>query len=92
MIEGYDYISRVMAPGIVEFYVPTPQGHRVVRIILGGPDVRIQAFNETGKTRAPALLYLEEVLLLIETARRLLDPNYSPSQVKKDSSNEDRNS
>jgi hypothetical protein len=71
---GYEYIERVKAPSVVEFYAPTPQGHRVVRIYLDSHNPRFEAFNETDCTRTPAILYLQEVLALIERARQLVNP------------------
>lgn len=68
---GYEYIERIMAPNIVEFYVRTPQGHRVVRIYLDSHSPRIEAFNESNRTRSAATMYLKEIEELIERAKVL---------------------
>jgi hypothetical protein len=73
-VGGYEYIERVVAPSVVEFYVPTPQGHRVVRIYLDSHNPRFTAFNETDGTRSPALLYIQEVNELIERAKDIVQP------------------
>ncbi len=75
---GYEYIERVIAPSVVEFYVPTGQGHRIVRIYLDLYNPRFEAFNESSSKRTPATLFLQEVLTLIERARQIVDPNYVP--------------
>lgn len=68
---GYDYIERIRAPSIAEFYVRTPQGHRIVRIYLDSHNPRIEAFNEANNQRTPAVMYLQEIHELIERARIL---------------------
>ena len=68
---GYKYIEQLTAPNTVEFYVSTPQGHRVVRITLDNVDPRIMAFNETDSQRFPALLFLSELVDLIERSKIL---------------------
>lgn len=84
----YNYIERIIAPSVVEFYAPTPQGHRIVRIYLDVIDPRFVAFNESSSTRSPATLFLKETLALIERANYLvLNP---PNANQKDPSNEDR--
>lgn len=71
MFQGYDYIERHVAQNTVEFYVRTPQGHRVVRIILHGKDPRVQAFNESNGKRTPALMFMSELERLIERTKIL---------------------
>ncbi len=72
----YDYIERHIASNIVEFYVRTAQGHRVVRVDLSNPsNPRITAFNETISSRTPALLYMTEIQNLIDRASRRLQSN-----------------
>lgn len=71
---GYDYIHRIVAPSIVEFYTRTSQGHRVVRIYLDSLNPRITAYNESSATRSPATLYRQEIDELIERARKITDP------------------
>ncbi len=75
---GYEYIERVIAPSVVEFYVRNNQGHRVVRIYLDLHSPRFEAFNESSSKRSPAILFLQELLLLIERSRQIVDPNYVP--------------
>ena len=69
---GYNYeVERVMAPNVVEFYVRTPQGHRIVSIFLDG-EPRFLAYNEIGDSeRTPAMLYESELNDLIKRAREL---------------------
>lgn len=67
----YDYIERHIAPNTVEFYCRTPQGHRVVKILLDSPTPRIVAFNENSMTRTPAAMWLTEVHSLIERAKEV---------------------
>ena len=92
--EGYDYIERIIAPSVVEFYVQTPQGHRVVTIFLDSHNPRIRAYNESSSRRSPATLYLQEVLSLIERANWLVNshnvPDTTTSNPDGDNSNEDR--
>lgn len=76
----YQYIQRIVAPSIVEFYAPTPQGHRVVRIYLDTHNPRIVAFNESSSTRSPATLFYQEVIELIERARCIVDPETKPNK------------
>lgn len=71
---AYEYIHRVIAPSVVEFYTKQPQGHRVVRIYLDTHNPRITAFNESSSSRSPATLFLQEVHELIERARDIVDP------------------
>lgn len=71
MTLGYTYIERLTAPNTVEFYVATPQGHRVVRISSVNNDPRITAFNESNRTRTPAVLFMSELVDLIERAKKL---------------------
>ena len=90
--QGYEYIERVIAPSVVEFYVQTPQGHRVVRIYLDSHNPRITAFNESSSKRTHATLFLQEVLALIDSANQLCDPNYVPKNesLTGDLTDEDR--
>ena len=85
----YEYSERVVAPSVVEFYVPTPQGHRIVRVFLDSHNPRITAFNETDSTRTPATLFKQEIDTLIDRARSILN---FPATHEKESSNEDRRS
>ena len=77
MTQGYEYIERVKAPSVVEFYAPTPQGHRVVRVYLDSHNPRFEAFNETDGSRTPAILYWQEVNALIDRARQIVNPQVS---------------
>lgn len=75
-MKGYDYITRVVAPSVVEFYCTQPQGHRVIRIYLDSLNPRFTMFNENGSTRSPATLYLKELHDLIDKARVIVSiPN-----------------
>ena len=68
---GYDYVERLKAPNVCEFYVPTPQGHRIVVVYLGTDNPHIIAFNESDGSRTPATLFLHEINELIDRARKL---------------------
>jgi len=76
-VSGYEYIHRIVAPRTVEFFAPTPQGHRIVRVYLDSHNPRITAFNETNYTRTPATLFLQEVLDLIEHANKIVSSSSS---------------
>lgn len=77
---GYDYIERKVAPKVVEFYVSTPQGHRVVRIYLDvDSNPRFTAFNETNRSRTPATLFLKEITALIKRATNVLSQSKTQS-------------
>lgn len=71
----YQYIARLVAPGVVEFYTPTPQGHRIVRIHLDSIDPRITAYNESSRSTTYATLYLQEVMNLIDRSKRIVEAN-----------------
>ena len=77
MSTGYNYIERPIAPDSYEFYVQTPQGHRVVRVFLG-PNPSIMAFNESEKARSPATLTLQEIHELLNRATELSDESKQP--------------
>jgi hypothetical protein len=85
---GYEYIERIKAPSVVEFYTLTNQGHRVVRIYLDSHNPRFEAFNETDCTRTPAILYWQEVNALIQRARQIV--GLTQTLDPKDQPNEDR--
>jgi len=84
----YQYISRIVAPSVVEFYTPTPQGHRVVRIYLDVLNPRISAFNETSSTRSPATLFRQEIDELIDRARLIVNPETMLRELPEKDSNQ----
>jgi hypothetical protein len=90
---GYEYRERHVAPNVVEFVVLTPQGHRVVRIFLDSHNPRFTAFNEVDCKRSPAILYLQEVLILIDRARQIVNPETKTiNPTQRIDPNEDRTS
>lgn len=86
-MSGYNYIHRIVAPSVVEFYARTPQGHRVFTIYLDSHNPRIRAYNETASQRSPATFYLQEVMELIRKARLIVDPNPDPTEQDIQSTN-----
>ena len=70
----YEYIERIVAPSVIEFYTQTPQGHRVVTIYLDSFNPRFRAYNETSSTRTPATLFKQELDTLIERAKCIVNP------------------
>jgi hypothetical protein len=72
----YHYTAQLRAPRLVEFQAKTPQGHRVVRILLDNPEnPRHVAFNVSSSARSPAMLFHSELLSLIEQAREITKGN-----------------
>ena len=68
---GYSYSARLKAPNLVEFSAVTPQGTRVVWVLLGGLEPRITPFNVSNAQRTPATLFWSEMEELVERAERL---------------------
>ena len=78
----YEYKEKHVAPRTVDFITRTAQGRRVVRVYLDLPTPRLTAFNELSSSeRHPALLWLTEILTLVERAKEICN--------LKGSSNED---
>lgn len=67
----FEYSIRHVSPRLVEFYVRTVQGHRIIRVFLDLPTPRIVAFNESSSERHPAVLWITEIDTLVRQAKEI---------------------